>query len=96
MPLIGSVYITVETQDSVELFWQQMETVLDHLLHTLFLVRLKHWQVATDTTHKINLFVFSFLICTADCAYMYCLFSPIPSDGTTSGTTRNVLGSNVS
>ena len=38
--------------------WQQMETVLDHLL---FQVRLKHWQVATDTTHKINSIVFSFV-----------------------------------
>ena len=77
-----------------------METVLDHLLHTLFQVRLKHWQVATDTTYKINSFVFSFVTCTADCAYMYCLFSPIltaATDGTTSGTkpTRNALGSNV-
>ena len=74
-----------------------METVLDHLLHTLFQVRLKHWQVATDTTHS---FVFSFLICTADCAYMYCLFSPIltaATDDTTSGTkpTRNALGSDM-
>ena len=76
-----------------------METVLDHLLHKLFEVRLKYWQVATHTTHN-HLFSHLSHVRTADYAYMYCLFSPIliaATDGTTSGTkpTGNALGSNV-
>ena len=103
---MGSVYITVETHDSVELFLllaadgdsagpSTAHTVpgqTDTLACTII-------NVATDTTY-INAFVFLFFTCTADCANIYMSFSPIltaATDGTTSGTkpTRNALGSNV-
>ena len=94
MPLIGSVYITVETQDSVELFLllaADGDSAGPSTAHTVP----GHTETLAGSTT-----VFSFVTCTADCAYMYCLFSPIltaATDGTTSGTkpTRNALGSNM-